>query len=78
MTDNIFDYINWRGDLSFRQSPFNEVDGAILAKLSYLPLERVLELLEMAGLKAERIFDSDTGKEVTATTGKFCIAARKA
>ena len=27
MTDNIFDYINWRGDLSFRQSPFNEVDG---------------------------------------------------
>lgn len=43
MTDNIFDYINWRGDLSFRQSPFNEVDGAILAKLSYLPLERVLE-----------------------------------
>ena len=41
-------------------------------------LERVLELLEMAGLKAERIFDSDTGKEVTDTTGKFCIAARKA
>ena len=41
-------------------------------------LERVLELLEMAGLKAERIFDSDTGKEVTATTGKFCVAARKA
>ena len=29
----------------------------------------------MAGLKAERIFDSDTGKEVTDTTGKFCIAA---
>ncbi len=43
MTDNIFDYLNWRGDLSFRQSPFNEVDGAVLAKLSYLPLERVLE-----------------------------------
>lgn len=41
-------------------------------------LERVLELLEKAGLKAEQIFDSDTGKEVTDTTGKFCIAARKA
>ena len=41
-------------------------------------LERVLELLQQAGMKAEQIFDSDTGKEVTNTTGKFCIAARKA
>ena len=41
-------------------------------------LERVLELLQQAGMKAEQIFDSDTGKEVTDTTGKFCIAARKA
>ena len=41
-------------------------------------LERVLELLEKAGLKAEQIFDSDTEKKVTDTTGKFCIAARKA
>ena len=41
-------------------------------------LERVLELLEKAGLKAEQIFDSDTEKEVTDTTGKFCITARKA
>ena len=41
-------------------------------------LERVLELLQQAGMKAEQIFDSDTGKEVADTTGKFCIAARKA
>lgn len=41
-------------------------------------LERVLELLQQAGMKVEQIFDSDTGKEVTDTTGKFCIAARKA
>ena len=41
-------------------------------------LERVLELLQQAGMKAEQIFDSDTGKEVTDTTGKFCITARKA
>lgn len=41
-------------------------------------LERVLELLQQAGMKAEQIFDSDTGKEVTDTTGKFCIAAWKA
>ena len=41
-------------------------------------LERVLELLQQAGMKAEQIFDSDTGKEVTDTTGEFCITARKA
>lgn len=41
-------------------------------------LSRVLELLREAGLKAEQIFDSDTGEAVTAETGKFCIAARKA
>lgn len=28
---NIMDYISWRGDLSFAQSPFNEVDNLILA-----------------------------------------------
>lgn len=43
MTGNIFDYIAWRGDLSFRQSPFNDIDGVILAKFSYLPLEKVLQ-----------------------------------
>lgn len=41
-------------------------------------LSRVLELLGEAGLKAEQIFDSDTGEAVTAKTGKFCIVARKA
>lgn len=41
-------------------------------------LERVLELLLKAGLKAERIFDSDTGEQVTEVTGKFCVVARKA
>lgn len=40
-------------------------------------LERVLELLGEAGLKAEQIFDSDTGEAVTDRTGKFCIVARK-
>ena len=41
-------------------------------------LERVLELLQQAGLKAEQIFDSDTGEAVMETTGKFCVVARKA
>ena len=32
----MLDYLDWRGDLSFAQSPFNEVDNLILSQLSYL------------------------------------------
>ena len=31
----IFDYLNWRGDISFNEDPFNEVDNLILAELTY-------------------------------------------
>ena len=37
---NITDYLEWRGDLSFKVSPFNEVDNLILAELSYIQLEK--------------------------------------
>ncbi|NCB51813.1 MAG: DUF2974 domain-containing protein [Clostridia bacterium] len=30
---NIMNYLDWRGDLTFEQSPFNEVDNYILCKL---------------------------------------------
>jgi hypothetical protein len=39
---NIFDYLSWRGDLSFAQSPFNPVDNIILSQFSYLPLDRII------------------------------------
>ena len=38
---NLFDYLYWRGDLSLRFVQFQELDGAILARLAYLPLERL-------------------------------------
>ena len=31
--DNIFDYLDWRGDLPFSVSPFNEIDNYIVAKI---------------------------------------------
>lgn len=37
--NDVFAYLDWRGDLSFRQSPFNEVDALILTVLSYLNME---------------------------------------
>ncbi len=39
---NIFDYLIWRGDLSFSAVPFNEIDNLICSRISYLPLEKVL------------------------------------
>lgn len=35
--ENVFDYLKWRGDLSFIQDPPNMVDGLIFSALSYIP-----------------------------------------
>lgn len=32
----VFDYLRWRGDLSFEQDPFNAVDGMIFSSLAYI------------------------------------------
>ena len=39
---NIFDYIAWRGDLRFDFRPFNELDGLVLCRMSYLPCDGIL------------------------------------
>lgn len=39
----IFDYIAWRGDISMDMCPFNEIDGVILARFSYLPMEAAFD-----------------------------------
>ena len=33
---DLFDYLDWRGDLTFTQDPPNEVDALIFASLAYL------------------------------------------
>ena len=38
---DILDYIDWRGDLTFEQSPLNEVDALIFCQLSYLNFENL-------------------------------------
>lgn len=50
---NILDYIDWRGDLSVKESPFNEVDNLILTQIAYMDLadiaygERVRESITL-------------------------------
>lgn len=39
---NVSDYLKWRGDLSFQQDPFNDVDNLVLAKLSYAGFKDVV------------------------------------
>ena len=39
---NILDYLDWRGDLTMEQSPFNEVDNLILAELSFVDFQGIV------------------------------------
>ena len=36
---NILDYLDWCADLPMERDGFHEVDGVLLARLSYLPFE---------------------------------------
>lgn len=39
---SLYDYISWRGDLSFAAAPLNDVDALLFARLSYIPFEGVV------------------------------------
>lgn len=39
---NVSDYLKWRGDLDFIQSPFNEIDNLILAQIAYVDLADIV------------------------------------
>ena len=39
---NIIDYLIWRGDLTFAQDHFNEVDALVLSRFSYMDMKDIL------------------------------------
>lgn len=47
--DNFFTYLKWRGDLSVKDFPFNEVDALILSELVYIHFEGIVPTLEEEG-----------------------------
>lgn len=55
---NIQDYLDWRGDVPFQVSPFNEVDNLILSALAYTPFSTILQENESLSLAevCERYF----------------------
>ena len=60
---NILDYLDWRGDLTFEQSPFNEVDNLILACFSYLDLDERAEVKNGNTLSVEELFAAFSRRE---------------
>ena len=52
---NIMDYISWRGDLSFEQSQFNEVDNLILAYFSYVNLDGISAVTKQKGIGLKKL-----------------------
>lgn len=54
---NIMDYISWRGDLTFEQSKFNEVDNLILACFSYVNLDGIPAVKEQKGIELKNLVE---------------------
>lgn len=57
MIANILDYLRWRGDITLEYSGFNEIDGAVLARITYLPFEYALEPGSVDGVSLNTIAD---------------------
>ena len=52
---NLFDYLDWRGDLPFSAAPFCEVDNLILSLLSYPDYSSLLLEKDLVGLPLEKL-----------------------
>ncbi len=64
---NILDYIDWRGDLSFRKSPFGPVDNVILSQVVYGEFDGVIPGPDGGDISfeelAQRLFEEKTLEE---------------
>lgn len=68
--NTIMEYLDWRGDLSFDASPFNDVDNLILAELSYLNMPKVegkstIEKVAKRYLEINNVGDKDDKRTVS-------------
>lgn len=66
------DYLRWRGDLTFKEKPFNSIDASLLASLVYLPVDKSAAGHTLSEV-AERLHDlpsfqhqmhDETGEEI--------------
>ena len=65
---NLLDYLTWRGDLTFDQDPFNDIDALILSTLSYVDFSDVVPTLGGGRVKmrdaAEKFFELHPDAEI--------------
>ena len=55
----MLDYLDWRGDLTLEQDPFNEVDNLLLAELSFLELTGIVpDVGQGRGVKLRRAVET--------------------
>ena len=40
---NILDYLDWRGDIKFKERGFNEVDNLIFSTLAYVEMDGLID-----------------------------------
>ena len=72
---NLFDYIDWRGDVPFEMDPFHEVDNLVLSECAYVDFEGVLPgggIQTTITMKeaAERYFTLHSEQEVLSKAGQ--------
>ena len=76
---NIMDYLKWRGDLSFAQSPFNEVDNLILSELVYVEFAEIVPSPGKGSITLEEantaFFATHTDEEINARVSSTKVAA---
>lgn len=71
---NIVDYLNWRGDLTFKQDWINEVDAIILARFSYLPFKDIkLEKIDSIADISNKMKDLSLDKFIWKDDKEFII-----
>ncbi len=72
---NIFDYIDWRGDISFKASPLNEVDFMIFSWVSYVDFDEIVTDDMYLGKSLEEVsvefFKDHNLDEIMADTALF-------
>lgn len=77
---NMMDYLDWRGDLSFKASEFNDVDNLILAELVYVDFDGIVPGVddkEKISLReaSRRFFELHTEEEILARVSMTKTAA---
>jgi len=77
---NLLDYIDWRGDLTLRQSAFCDIDALVLSCLSYVDLKDIVPGIgegEITLRDAAELFFEKFSKEETEKDKRFTAYAPK-